>query len=120
MSATGQARGHVIAWDGSHWRYPDGVIADTERPCGACGVPAGADDPDPCLGWIEGVTAACCGHGVAEGYVVRGGRREPLVTACAGGSGDPMCDVCGGRGYVGTFSATHGAPCPCNGIEATT
>lgn len=32
------------------------------------------------------------------------------------GSGNPMCDVCGGRGYVGPFSATHGAACPtCNG-----
>jgi hypothetical protein len=29
-----------------------------------------------------------------------------------GRTGDPMCDVCGGRGYVGPFSATHGAPCP--------
>lgn len=25
-------------------------------------------EPDPCLGWLPGITAACCGHG--DGYAV--------------------------------------------------
>src|SRR5512142_3377383 len=43
-----------------------------ERPCGLCGLVA--DEwlgPDPCLGLINGVAAACCGHGdTNEAYVV--------------------------------------------------
>lgn len=27
------------------------------------------DEPDACLGTIEGIAGACCGHGVHLGYV---------------------------------------------------
>lgn len=36
------------------------------RPCARCGEVFGLDEPDPCLGKLPGVKAACCGHGVAE------------------------------------------------------
>ena len=41
-----------------------------ERPCVQCGLLAAPDGPDPCLGMLPGVRAACCGHGVDEPYVV--------------------------------------------------
>jgi hypothetical protein len=41
-----------------------------ERPCVLCGLRAAPDGPDPCLGLLPEVRAACCGHGVDEAYVV--------------------------------------------------
>lgn len=39
--------------------------------CGHCGGEQGWRDPDPCLGWLDNVSSACCGHGDAEdAYVV--------------------------------------------------
>lgn len=71
MTATGYSRGHLIRWDGAVWRYADdGTPATAERPCVACGVLAAPLGPDPCLGVLEGVSSACCGHGVEEPYVV--------------------------------------------------
>jgi hypothetical protein len=51
--------------------YEDGVlVSGEERPCPRCGLVAGdADAPDPCLGLLEGVRYACCGHGTAGGGV---------------------------------------------------
>jgi hypothetical protein len=56
-------------------------------------------DPESSCEWMCGKVCA----GPCEGS---------QVGPTNGRSGDPMCDVCGGRGYVGPFSATHGAPCP--------
>jgi hypothetical protein len=44
-----------------------------ERPCVQCGLTADPDGPAPCLGMLPGVTAACCGHGVDEPYVLAHG-----------------------------------------------
>lgn len=41
--------------------------------CDACGITM-TEGPDACLGYIPGVSHACCGHGgAAEPYVVIGG-----------------------------------------------
>lgn len=76
MSATGHVRGHEIEWDGDRdcWVFVDTGEATpgwggAERPCHFCGLTAEPGGPDPCLGWIEGVHSACCGHGVAEGWI---------------------------------------------------
>jgi len=64
MTAWGQLRGHPVAWDGQHWRYCDtGTIAYADRPCSHCGLTPTPQGPDPCLGHLPGVRAACCGHG---------------------------------------------------------
>ena len=72
MSVTGHKRGNRITYDEAAqcWRYDDGEPATTERPCVKCHRSAGPDEPDPCLGWLPGVRAACCGHGVGAGYVM--------------------------------------------------
>ena len=69
----------MVLLDG-RWYYADtGLLAPNwhsggiERPCGACGLIADYHGPDPCLGWLPGVSGACCGHGVQAGYVVRSG-----------------------------------------------
>ena len=50
----------------------DEAGGSVERPCVLCGLLAAPDGPDPCLGLLPDVRAACCGHGVDEPYVVVG------------------------------------------------
>jgi hypothetical protein len=75
----GYYRGHpVICLEGEACeRYADDLTStvdaqgvSVERPCVQCGLLAVSDGPDPCLGMLPGVRAACCGHGVEEPYVV--------------------------------------------------
>ncbi len=71
-------RGHPVvclAGEASE-RYADDMTPtvdaegqSVERPCVQCGLLAAPDGPDPCLGRLPGVSAACCGHGVDEPYV---------------------------------------------------
>jgi hypothetical protein len=42
----------------------------TEIPCVRCGKMPTEDGHDQCLGTLPGVVAACCGHGVEEGYIL--------------------------------------------------
>lgn len=49
---------------------------DTDGYCIHCGIPEELDDrghrgPDPCLGHLPGVTAACCGHGSRRDSYIR-------------------------------------------------
>ena len=50
----------------------DEAGVSAERPCVQCGLLAAPDGPDPCLGMLPEVKAACCGHGVDEPYVLMG------------------------------------------------
>ena len=76
--AKGQTRGHAVRYDEQTevWRYvdddaPTDGYGGVERPCVKCGLLAESDGPDPCLGRLpDGVTSACCGHGVETGYIV--------------------------------------------------
>lgn len=54
---------------------PDGW---RERRCDHCDMVFGQSLHDPCLGWLEGVVEACCGHGdESRRYVTYAdGRRE--------------------------------------------
>ncbi|HVM30743.1 MAG TPA: hypothetical protein VM305_08275 [Candidatus Limnocylindrales bacterium] len=69
MTATGYRRGHPIAWDGEQWRMEDGSPAE-DRACPKCGQMPTPEGYDACLGHLEGVTSACCGHGVEDKYEV--------------------------------------------------
>ena len=69
MGARCWRRGHDTEWDeeAKEWRYADtGEIADYDRPCIKCGEMPTPDGYDPCIGYIEGATGACCGHGVFQ------------------------------------------------------
>ena len=82
----GYRRGHLLVMfrDGQ-WRWGDsGRFAPPQsrpggdRDCVLCGhapTPAGHD---PCLGYIEGALAACCGHGRVPGYVSYADERVDL------------------------------------------
>jgi hypothetical protein len=75
----GYFRGHlVVCLEGEDCeRYADDLTptvdearASVERPCVQRGLLAAPDGPDPCLGMLPDVKAACCGHGVDEPYVL--------------------------------------------------
>lgn len=61
-------RGHLTDWNGEATVYADTGepvprCGGMERPCVKCGLTADHQGPDPCLGHLPGVVAACCGHG---------------------------------------------------------
>ena len=62
---TSKIRGHLIyTVNGIDWYYEeDNTIYLNDRDCVACGACVKSDEPDPCLGWLDGVDYACCGHG---------------------------------------------------------
>jgi len=66
--------GHEVYYDSTYQaHYADtGNLVDAESPrlCPRCGCYRLPDGEDACLGHISGVTGACCGHGVQEGYVL--------------------------------------------------
>ncbi|MDL2212118.1 hypothetical protein LJB88_04505 [Erysipelotrichaceae bacterium OttesenSCG-928-M19] len=65
------SRGHTIYYDGKQWLYVDtDKPIDEIRPCKRCGKSPifidGVGYVDACLGYIEGATSVCCGHGIEE------------------------------------------------------
>jgi len=74
MSAFAYLRGHLVAADHpAEWRYvdTDEAVKAPGRPCVRCGrLPVAEVGADACLGVLPGVKGACCGHGVAQPYVL--------------------------------------------------
>ena len=72
--ATSNSRGWEIYYDETEksWMYSDTKTKyDDSRPCKRCGRMPTPEGYDACLGYIEGVTSACCGHGVASDKYIR-------------------------------------------------
>ena len=72
--ATSHDRGHPIRYDNPEtgWYYADTRESiDVERLCIRCGRPPTPEGHDACLGHLEGVTSACCGHGVHKPIMIR-------------------------------------------------
>ena len=61
----GYWRGNKMTLIGGVWYYEDGVKGseDPNRRCGHCLLPNRQDGHDACLGQVEGLMNACCGHG---------------------------------------------------------
>ena len=67
-------RGWDIRLNGRYWIFCDDgqpvPNAWYKKPCGHCLKPRTKEGHDGCLGTLEGVRNACCGHGVVnEAYV---------------------------------------------------
>jgi len=67
---TSLSRGNITIFKNGIWVYEDGTPADIDRPCKKCGKMPTPEGYDACLGYVEGVSSVCCGHGVEEGYVI--------------------------------------------------
>ena len=72
MTVKSTWRGHKIECRNGKWYFCDNgglVEDDPDRMCGYCNLPSRKDGHDACLGELEGVMNACCGHGVkADAY----------------------------------------------------
>jgi len=65
MTASSHSRGWPIVFRSGRWVFADtSEPVDERRPCRRCGRPPTPEGHDACLGTIDGVTSACCGHGV--------------------------------------------------------
>ena len=71
LTVTGYIRGHqwIQTLLGKRWSESGQRIRDNV-PCKRCGEYPVMDGPDPCLGMLPGVRAACCGHGAEPGYIM--------------------------------------------------
>lgn len=82
MTAFQYNRGHKIYYDyeQKRWLYSDDdTPAEVERPCVRCGHMPLETGEDYCLGHLDKVEYACCGHGVEQGYIkLDDGRRFVL------------------------------------------
>lgn len=83
MTASGLIRGVRSIWDGEKWA-PGSCTAEAGH-CGECDRNCEVLRPDPCLGWLPGVSHACCGHGDSEeAYVVLGGAPDQPISQIEG------------------------------------
>lgn len=68
-------RGHQIEKQDEVWVFSDTKEPTVEnwqdRPCGHCGRENTKEGHDGCLGTLEGVMNACCGHGQTEDAYVQ-------------------------------------------------
>ncbi len=74
MSAQAKWRGHNIVFENDVWVYADSkepVSEESDRRCCFCKKENREDDHDACLGVLDGVMNACCGHGVEEDAYVQ-------------------------------------------------
>jgi len=68
---TSYSRGNPIIYKDDQWVYEDGVpLNHEERPCTRCGKMPTPEGYDACLGYIEGATSACCGHGLDDKVII--------------------------------------------------
>jgi len=68
---TSFSRGHLTVWipDKNKWIYADTKeLIDEKRTCIRCGKFPTKEGHDACLGHIENVSSACCGHGIMESF----------------------------------------------------
>jgi len=73
MSAISHCRGHIIYYDGHEWRYKDNnnLLINENRPCVRCGKYPTPEGYDACLGHINGIESACCGHGFEKQFLLK-------------------------------------------------
>jgi hypothetical protein len=75
VASKSRFRGHEIEFDERNdtWIYcSDGapVPENLDRKCDHCGIERTKEDHDGCLGTLDGLGNACCGHGVrSDAYV---------------------------------------------------
>lgn len=82
ISVKSHIRGHKIEFINNQWIYSDTrePTVQNERACGYCSLPNTPEGHDACLGTLNGIMNACCGHGQTnqdyvqfwDGHGVRG------------------------------------------------
>jgi hypothetical protein len=67
---TSYSNGNKIKYINNQWIYEDDVSIEEIRICPKCKKYPTLEGYDGCLGHILGAKAACCGHGVEEGFIL--------------------------------------------------
>ncbi|KKN88350.1 hypothetical protein LCGC14_0249130 [marine sediment metagenome] len=71
MAVRSCERGWSIIYIDGKWLYEDTrEVVNNRRICKRCGRRPTTEGYDPCLGKLRGVSSACCGHGIQEGFVI--------------------------------------------------
>lgn len=79
MPVKSKRHGHPLELKPRGWVYSDTkepISQSTPRTCGHCRRAPTKEDHDGCLGTLQGLMNACCGHGVTSAAYVQfeGGR----------------------------------------------
>ena len=73
MTLISHTHGHKVTSEnyGKDWYYKDGTRCTRVniKKCPRCKKPPTEKGHDQCISDLPGVEFACCGHGVAEGYI---------------------------------------------------
>ena len=71
---TSTFRGHTIVYIDGEWLYEDTMTptVGNRRVCGHCEKASTLEGHDGCIGTLDNVKNACCGHGIIdEAYIQR-------------------------------------------------
>lgn len=73
MTVKSYSQGYQIGYDTNHsiWIYSDTKEnVTTARKCVKCECMPTKEGYDSCLGFLQGVSSACCGHGIEKPFAV--------------------------------------------------
>lgn len=71
LKITSQTNGHKIIYVNKEWIYEDiKEPISKARPCKYCGKYPTKEGHDGCIGHLDGVKYACCGHGINKSYAI--------------------------------------------------
>lgn len=77
MTVKSHSRGHEIIYKDNKWIYSDTLeLINENRACKKCECLPTPEGYDACLGHIEGVKHACCGHGIEDKYIIKSEERS--------------------------------------------
>jgi len=84
-------RGHAahLTAKGWHWTDDGTPVVENPRPCARCGRWPTKEGHDACIGHIDGVSGACCGHGAEPPYTIWLPDRGPGVCPTDNYGGTP-------------------------------
>ena len=80
MTVKSLLNGNTIIYTNNEWVYEDEISANEIRPCPKCNKLPTPEGYDACLGYIQEVKHACCGHGKNNGYkILNDGTKELIL-----------------------------------------
>ena len=64
--------GNLAYYKNENWYYysDNSPVFNNPRPCTKCGKFSTIEGHDACLGYIQNVKYACCGHGKTTRYII--------------------------------------------------
>ena len=112
--ASSYNRGHkTIYLKEFGWVYEDTLQSiDIMRPCARCGRKPTPEGYDACLGKLEGIKSACCGHGVSTPIMMRDDKRcDKMIRYIKNKLGSVICYFFGhdGNFYEHNYGYSYGS-----------